>query len=223
MVTPNYVVFEHRSFVWAAFRSCMDDSPWWPRGIITEDFENLAADRIQTVFGSFETWEFQDSLKVEWWQEIPQEGTIWGQWPKVTDIEILHQDSKGFLVRINENQIARITPFHLGNDLSRLMQYSPWRGALSDQAVRLPSMIYHVNNNDRLVVYDCPNLAVQSDDFDSDKLAANLGTIHSALHDFATPNTERRWNDRLKDIEAELKVTTLWRALIQNIPWDYHE
>ena len=212
MVTPNYVVFEHRSFVWAAFGSCMDDSPWWPGGIITEDFENLAEDRIQTVFGSFETWEFQDSLKVEWWQEIPQEGTIWGQWPKVSNIEILHQDRKGFLVRINENQIARITPFHLGNDLSRLMQYSPWRDALASQALKLPSMIYHVNNNDRIVVYDCQNIAVQADDFDCEKLAANLGSIHDALQVFATPNTERRWNDRLKDIEAELKVTTLWRA-----------
>jgi hypothetical protein len=73
-------------------------------------------------------------------------------------------------------------------------------------------MVYHVENNDRVVVYDCRNLAINSEDFESDKLAANLGTIHSALHDFATPNTERRWNDRLKDIESELKVTTLWRA-----------
>ena len=118
MVTPNYVAFEHRSFVWAVFGSCMDDSPWWPKGIIAEDSENLATDRIHTIFGSFETWDFQESLKIEWWQEIPREGTVWGQWPNVSDIEILHQDRKGFLVRINDRQIARITPFHLGNDLS---------------------------------------------------------------------------------------------------------
>ena len=73
-------------------------------------------------------------------------------------------------------------------------------------------MIYHVNNNDRIVVYDCPNLVVRADDFDCDKLAANLGSIHDALQDFATPNTERRWNDRLKDIRGGTKVTTLWRA-----------
>ena len=76
----------------------------------------------------------------------------------------------------------------------------------------LPSMVYHVENNDRIIVYNCSDVAINTEDFDSDKLAANLGTIHSALHDFATPNTERRWNDRLKDIESELKVTTLWRA-----------
>ena len=73
-------------------------------------------------------------------------------------------------------------------------------------------MVYHVKNNDRVIVYNCSDVAINTEDFDSNKLAANLGTIHSALHDFATPNTERRWNDRLKDIESELKVTTLWRA-----------
>jgi hypothetical protein len=198
--------------VWAAFGSRMDESPWWPSGIVTEDSQDSSSDRIQTVFGTLETWDYQDCLAANWWQKPPSEGIIWGSWPKVSEIEILHQDRKGYLLRINENQIARITPINLGNDLSRLMQYPPWREALEGLMIRLPSMVYHVENNDRVVVYDCRNLAINSEDFESDKLAANLGTIHSALHDFATPNTERRWNDRLKDIESELKVTTLWRA-----------
>ncbi len=212
MVTPNYVVSKHRSFVWAAFRSCMDESPWWPRGIITEESEEFSSGRIQTVFGSLDTWDFQDCLTVKWWHEAPQDGAYWGQWPEVSDIEILHQDRKGYLIRINENQIARIAPFNLGNDLSRLMHYSPWRDALEGLMIRLPSMVYHVDNNDRVVVYNCPDVAINVEGFDTEKLAANLGCIHNALHDFATPNTERRWNDRLKDIESELKVTTLWRA-----------
>lgn len=190
----------------------MDESPWWPSGIVTEDSHEISSGRIQTVFGALETWDYQDCLAASWWQKPPEEGIIWGQWPEVSEIDIIHQDRKGYLIRINDKQIARVTPFDLGNDLSRLMHYSPWRDALEGLMITLPSMVYHVENNDRVVVYNCSDAAIHSENFDSDKLAANLGTIHSALHDFATPNTERRWNDRLKDIESELKVTTLWRA-----------
>ena len=190
----------------------MDESPWWPSGIVTEDSHEISSGRIQTVFGALETWGYQDCLAASWWQKPPEEGIIWGQWPEVSEIDIIHQDRKGYLIRINDKQIARVTPFDLGNDLSRLMHYSPWRDALEGLMITLPSMVYHVENNDRVVVYNCSDVAIHSENFDSDKLAANLGTIHSALHDFATPNTERRWNDRLKDIESELKVTTLWRA-----------
>ena len=190
----------------------MDESPWWPSGIVTEDSHEISSGRIQTVFGALETWGYQDCLAASWWQKPPEEGIIWGQWPEVSEIDIIHQDRKGYLIRINDKQIARVTPFDLGNDLSRLMHYSPWRDALEGLMITLPSMVYHVENNDRVVVYNCSDAAIHSENFDSDKLAANLGTIHSALHDFATPNTERRWNDRLKDIESELKVTTLWRA-----------
>ena len=190
----------------------MDESPWWPSGIVTEDSHEISSGRIQTVFGALETWGYQDCLAASWWQKPPEEGIIWGQWPEVSEIDIIHHDRKGYLIRINDKQIARVTPFDLGNDLSRLMHYSPWRDALEGLMITLPSMVYHVENNDRVVVYNCSDVAINTEDFDSDKLAANLGTIHSALHDFATPNTERRWNDRLKDIESELKVTTLWRA-----------
>jgi len=198
--------------VWATFGSRMDESPWWPSGIVTEDSHEISSGRIQTVFGALETWGYQDCLAASWWQKPPEEGIIWGQWPEVSEIDIIHHDRKGYLIRINDKQIARVTPFDLGNDLSRLMHYSPWRDALEGLMITLPSMVYHVENNDRVVVYNCSDVAINTEDFDSDKLAANLGTIHSALHDFATPNTERRWNDRLKDIESELKVTTLWRA-----------
>ncbi len=198
--------------MWPAFGSCMDEPPWWPSGIVTEDSQDISSGRVQTVFGTLETWSYQECLNPNWWQKPPKEGLIWGQWPGVSEIEILHQDRKGYLLRINEDQIARIVPFDLGNDLSRLMHYSPWNDALKGLMITLPSMVYHVENNDRIIVYNCSDVAINTEDFDSDKLAANLGTIHGALHDFATPNTERRWNDRLKDIESELKVTTLWRA-----------
>ena len=122
----------------------MDESPWWPVGIITEDSESFDSGRIQTVFGTLETWDYTQCLSTEWWQEQPQDGAVWGQWPKVSTVEILSQDRKGYLVRLNDNQIARITPFALGNDLSRFVQYRPWSEALEGLAVKLPSMLYFV-------------------------------------------------------------------------------
>jgi hypothetical protein len=44
------------------------------------------------------------------------------------------------------------------------------------------------------------------------RIAECVGLIHSSLDQFSTPNTERIWNDRLKEIESSLKTNTLWRA-----------
>jgi hypothetical protein len=44
------------------------------------------------------------------------------------------------------------------------------------------------------------------------ELVEALGAIHTSLESFTTPNTERRWNDRLKDVEDKLKTNTMWRA-----------
>ena len=88
----------------------MDESPWWPSGIVTEDSQEISLGRIQTVFGTLETWDYQECLAANWWQKLPREGTIWGQWPEVSGIQILHQDRKGYLLRINETQIAKAEP-----------------------------------------------------------------------------------------------------------------
>ena len=190
----------------------MDESPWWPKGIITEDSEGFASGRIQTLFGTLQTWDYSQCLDEMWWNSPPQDGTIWGQWPNVTNLSEIRQDRKGYLLRLNETQIARITPFALGNDLSRLVQYEPWFSALDDSPLVLPSMVYFVGKHDRIAVYECPMLISDAEALDAEKLANSLGSIHNKLHVFSTPNTERRWNERLQDIEAELKVTTLWRA-----------
>ena len=44
------------------------------------------------------------------------------------------------------------------------------------------------------------------------ELASTAAQVHAALVAEATPNTERRWNERLKAMEDQLKTTTLWRA-----------
>ena len=44
------------------------------------------------------------------------------------------------------------------------------------------------------------------------ELASTAARVHAALVAESTPNTERRWNERLKAVEDKLKTTTLWRA-----------
>ena len=190
----------------------MDDSPWWPVGIIAEDSDSFASGQIQTAFGTIETWQFNDCLSSDWWSSPPNDGNVWGEWPEVTQIDVLLEDRKGLVIRINPRQIARISPFAVGNDLSRLMQYRPWSEALNNSAIVLPSMVYFADNSDRIAVYNCSDFVTELNEINADMLATNLGSIHRAIDQFSTPNTERRWNDRLRDIEAELKVTTLWRA-----------
>ena len=190
----------------------MDDAPWWPSGIITDDSADTESGVVQTVFGSIQCWNFAACLSNEWWQHRPESGDIWGDWPEVTTAEVIKHDRKGILLKLNDHQIARISPFAVGNDLSRLVQYQPWRQALEDLAIELPSMVYYVENQDRIAVYDCAEIVSGIESLQAERVADKLGSIHSALNEFSTPNTERRWNDRLKDIEAELKVTTLWRA-----------
>ena len=190
----------------------MDESPWWPSGIIHEDSESFDSGKIRTEFVTLNCWDYQECLTVDWWAQPPSQSAIVGTWPKVTKVSILREDRKGLLLQINAKQIARVLPFSVGNDLSRMVRHEPWHNALRSQPVILPSMVYFTEGNDRVAVYDLAQTVTGTEIQIANKLAGMLGQIHAALDEFSTPNTERRWNDRLKDIEAELKTTTLWRA-----------
>ena len=192
--------------------SVMDESPWWPSGIIHEDSESFDSGKIRTEFGTLNCWNYQDCLTVDWWAQAPNQSDIVGTWPEVTEVSMLREDRKGLLLKINTEQIARVLPFSVGNDLSRMVRHEPWNNALQSQPVILPSMVYFTEGNDRVAVYDLAQTVNGTEIKIANKLAGMLGQIHSALDEFSTPNTERRWNDRLKDIEAELKTSTLWRA-----------
>ena len=98
----------------------MDDTPWWPSGITTEDSSGLDSGVIQTVFGSIQSWDFKACLSTKWWQNPPENGAMWGEWPEVTTVEIIKHDRKGVLLKLNDHQVARVSPFAVGNDLSRL-------------------------------------------------------------------------------------------------------
>jgi hypothetical protein len=77
----------------------------------------------------------------------------------------------------------------------------------------LPSMIWSINGNDRVIIYPCASLlSIEESHSMKNRIAECVGLIHSSLDQFSTPNTERIWNDRLKEIESSLKTNTLWRA-----------
>ena len=44
------------------------------------------------------------------------------------------------------------------------------------------------------------------------KMMTKLGKLFTNLEQFATPNNQAGWNERLKSCEADLHVSTLWRA-----------
>ena len=94
-----------------------------------------------------------------------------------------------------------------------MVRHEPWNIALSGQSIVLPSMVWSVDGHDRIIVYPCFNLlSVEESHSMRYRIAESVGQVHASLDQFSTPNTERIWNDRLKEIESALKTNTLWRA-----------
>ncbi len=191
----------------------MDEPAWWPNGIVQTPYESSFEGDIQTSFGTLTTWNVNPLLELDWWAEKPTEGKVWGQWPNVKTLEVIQQDRHGILLGINGSHIARVSPFAVGDDVSRMVRHEPWNEALRDTAILMPTAIWMVENNDRVIIYPCSSILSLSESHSlRNQIAESVGKIHSCLDRFSTPNTERRWNDRMNDIESELKTNTLWRA-----------
>ncbi len=66
----------------------MDESAWWPKGVIHDDLLTNESESILTEFGTMNLWNFESSLSMEWWEKKPEDGVIWGEWPDVTEVKI---------------------------------------------------------------------------------------------------------------------------------------
>ena len=186
---------------------------WWPQGVIQTSYDSSFEGELVTSLGRLKIWNFKACLELEWWQAVPETGKVWGKWPEVQILEVIQHDRYGILLNLNGTHIVRICPFEVGNDISRMLRHQPWNEAVSDQALMLPSMVWSVAGNDRVIIYPCKSLlSIEESHSMKYEIAECVGLIHSSLDQFSTPNTERIWNDRLKDIEACLKTNTLWRA-----------
>lgn len=191
----------------------MDEPLWWPQGVIQTPYDSSFEGELVTSLGRLKIWNFAPCLEFEWWQAAPEIGKVWGKWSEVKILEVIQHDRYGILLNLNGTHIVRICPFEVGNDISRMLRHQPWNEAVSDQALMLPSMVWSVAGNDRLIIYPCKSLlSIEESHSMKYEIAECVGLIHSSLDKFSTPNTERIWNDRLKEIEACLKTNTLWRA-----------
>ena len=191
----------------------MDEPEWWPKGIVQIPFDAALDGELVSTFGRLNIWNTNHCLEKEWWESKPSIGKVLGDWPEVNVLQIIQSDKNGILLNVNGTHIARIHPFDIGDDISRMVRHEPWKQALRDQPVLLPSMVWSVAGNDRIIIYPCSVLLGKEESHSIRfRISESVGMIHNCLDQFSTPNTERRWNDRLNDIEAALKTNTLWRA-----------
>ena len=191
----------------------MDEPKWWPIGVSQTPYDPSFKGEIITSLGRLNIWDYKPSLELGWWQEKPENGKVWGEWLDVKILEIIQHDRYGVLLNLNGTHIARICPFEVGNDISRMVRHEPWNSAVSENSIVLPSMVWSLGGNDRIIIYPCSTLlSIEESHTMRNRIAESVGQIHSSLDKFSTPNTERIWNDRLKEIEASLKTNTLWRA-----------
>jgi hypothetical protein len=193
----------------------MDEPAWWPSGIALSSIdEALSEGTVRTSFGKTTVWDFEPYLQPNLWNSSLEVGVQWGDWNfEVQTVEVQTVSKNGLVVTLNDAYTASILPFGVGDDVSRLYRYEPWNSALVGHSVLLPIAGWTVDGNDRILVY--PRYELKPFDGQASTvmdLTRTIGGIHSALVGFSTPNTERRWNDRLKAIEDELKTKTMWRA-----------
>ena len=193
----------------------MDEPAWWPSGIALSSIdEAISEGTVRTSFGKTTVWDFEPYLQPNLWNSSLEVGVQWGDWNfEVQTVEVQTVSKNGLVVILNDAYTASILPFGVGDDVSRLYRYEPWNSALVGHSVLLPIAGWTVDGNDRILVY--PRYELKPFDGQASTvmdLTRTIGGIHSALVGFSTPNTERRWNDRLKAIEDELKTKTMWRA-----------
>ena len=201
----------------------MDGAKWWPSGITSQAYEKTPSNDLVTSFGKLTTWDYAEVFTLEWWLNQPSEGVVYGDWPTPDKVSRFHDDRCGIVVELANNCYGRIFPFGVGNDLSRLLNHQPWREALDNCPIVLPSSVWTVDGHDRIAIYHTELITDFDIWTDAFEMAEKLGKIHSSLEQFATPNTERRWNDRLADIESALKPTHCGEHPHSNLLLAYHE
>ena len=161
----------------------MEEPEWWPKGITKIPFENSLEGEVITSFGRLNLWNTTFCLKKDWWENQPSEGKILGDWPEVKELEIIQSDLNGILINLNGTHIARISPFEVGDDVSRMARHKPWKQALSEQHVLLPSMIWTVSGNDRIIIYPCSNLLGKEESHSMRfRISESVGMIHRSLN-----------------------------------------
>ena len=187
--------------------------PWYPNALVEApcDAARFSAG-LPSPWGRLHGWDYTAALSPAWWTTAKTKA--WGNWPeKVDRITVVAHTQRAVVIDLNERWTAHLYPFPTGKEVSTLALYSPWAEALTQAPLVMPVAGLHGEHGDMVAVFP-KHACVPSTSLveRADALAEGLGRLHQSLVPHATPNTERRWNDRLKAMEDGLKSTTLWRA-----------
>ena len=187
--------------------------PWYPLALLDRPCDpSMFEAGLPSPWGRVHGWDHTAALSPAWWNTAPN--GRWGAWPEaVSKVEVVAENRSGVVLHLNEAWVAYLYPFQTGRDVSALARHAPWAQLLSEAPVLLPVAGVTDERGDRVAVFPMHTLS-DSERVKRERTAAvrALGVVHALLVPQATPNTERRWNDRLKAIEDGLKTTTLWRA-----------
>jgi hypothetical protein len=187
--------------------------PWYPHALVDRPCEPSAfSDGMPSSWGRFYGWDFTSALNSDWWNG--QHDGRWGAWPDaITSVDVVSEDRFGIVVHLNGAWVAHLYPFQTGKDVSTLALFEPWATSLANASVLLPVAGLKNEHGDLLAVFEMHTCMEANEVMSrSHELVRTTGRVHAALLEHITPNTERRWNERLKSIEDRLKTTTLWRA-----------
>ncbi|MGB0394841.1 MAG: hypothetical protein ACPGE8_06590 [Candidatus Poseidoniaceae archaeon] len=187
----------------------MEDELWWPQGIaISSMDEAIEAGQLETKWGAVPCWDVRSCLQSEWWTS-PKEGS-WGVLKEVnpSTIEIVQTDGNRTLLLLDSAYIALAYSIPTSNRTSSLHQNKDIHSRLQSTNLLLPIGGMMLDGKDALVVFPAGNLTEPTPEW----LGQTLGEIQNMLAPLSSPNDQKRWNQRLKHLEDELKPNTLWRA-----------
>ncbi len=108
--------------------------------------------KIQTTM-----WNCYPATELQWWQQVPEDATIWGDWPQdVTSVENVTEDESGIVIKLfsQEKQwIARLCPLDVGQDASRIVRHNDWNVALQGCDILMPVAGWSTDTSDRILIY----------------------------------------------------------------------
>jgi hypothetical protein len=187
--------------------------PWFPSSLVDRVCEpGTFAEGLPSPWGRIHGWDYSEALVPQWWR---QDGKgRWGHWPtEVEEVKVVSHTRSAVVIQLDAAYTAHLYPFQTGRDVSNLALFAPWADSLASTPLVMPVAGMHLEHGDAVVVFPVHTCAELGDvGTEPMVLASSLAQVHAALVEHQTPNTERRWNDRLKSMEDGLKSTTLWRA-----------
>ncbi len=187
----------------------MEDELWWPQGIAISSYEEaLTSGELRTKWGTVPCWDVSNCLDSSWWKQAKKDS--WGILAELSpaSIEILREDENRTLMQLDETHLALAYSIPTSNRTSALHRTANLQSVLMSTNLLLPIGGLLLGGNDALLIFPHSKLTETTPEW----LGQSLGEIQNKLAPSSSPNDQKRWNQRLKDLEDELKPNTLWRA-----------